>query len=168
MLQAKIAWVTGGGSGIGEAGALALAEAGATIILSGRGSEKLEAVGAKSAPRRQGGHRAARHHKRAEVAESRRRIVARHGRIDILVNRRGVTCRTALEESDRRELRPDRRTNLNGTLYAIEAVLPAMRAQRGRLRHQCRVWRALPRLHDGAAYNASKFAVLADHVAQRR
>jgi NADP-dependent 3-hydroxy acid dehydrogenase YdfG len=40
-LTGKIAWITGAGSGIGEAAALALAEDGATVILTGRTREKL-------------------------------------------------------------------------------------------------------------------------------
>ena len=32
----KVAWITGGGTGIGEAGAKAIASDGATVILSGR------------------------------------------------------------------------------------------------------------------------------------
>ena len=36
QLTGKIAWVTGAGTGIGEAAALALAEEGATVILTGR------------------------------------------------------------------------------------------------------------------------------------
>src|SRR6202789_3225039 len=43
-LAGKIAWITGAGSGIGEAAALALAEAGATVILTGRTREKLDDV----------------------------------------------------------------------------------------------------------------------------
>ncbi len=43
-LAGKIAWVTGAGSGIGEAAALALAEEGATIVLTGRRRAPLEEV----------------------------------------------------------------------------------------------------------------------------
>ena len=43
-LSGKIAWVTGAGSGIGEAAALALADEGATVILTGRTASKLENV----------------------------------------------------------------------------------------------------------------------------
>ena len=41
-LAGKIAWITGAGSGIGEAAALALAEEGATTVLTSRTREKLE------------------------------------------------------------------------------------------------------------------------------
>src|SRR5215218_7276024 len=90
-LQGQVAWVTGAASGIGLAGAQALAQAGATVIMSGRRREALQiqadAIGAA------GG--------RAEVevldvsdadavgrvAEA---ILARHGRVDILVNSAGL------------------------------------------------------------------------------
>ena len=42
----KIAWITGAGTGIGRAGARALAGAGATVYLSGRRVPELEAVAA--------------------------------------------------------------------------------------------------------------------------
>jgi NADP-dependent 3-hydroxy acid dehydrogenase YdfG len=41
-LTGKIAWVTGAGSGIGQAAAISLASEGATIVLSGRRREPLE------------------------------------------------------------------------------------------------------------------------------
>jgi NADP-dependent 3-hydroxy acid dehydrogenase YdfG len=44
VLKGKIAWVTGGGSGIGRAGAEELAAAGASVILSGRRPAELEEV----------------------------------------------------------------------------------------------------------------------------
>jgi NAD(P)-dependent dehydrogenase (short-subunit alcohol dehydrogenase family) len=46
-LSGKVAWVTGAGSGIGEAAALKLAGAGAAIVLTGRRKEPLEAVARK-------------------------------------------------------------------------------------------------------------------------
>ena len=46
-LQGKVAWVTGAGTGIGEAGAIALSQAGMRVILSGRRREKIEQVAAQ-------------------------------------------------------------------------------------------------------------------------
>ena len=43
-LNGKIAWITGAGTGIGEAGAIALAHAGMHVVISGRRRDKLEAV----------------------------------------------------------------------------------------------------------------------------
>ncbi|MDG2261378.1 MAG: SDR family NAD(P)-dependent oxidoreductase, partial [Actinomycetota bacterium] len=40
-LNGQIAWVTGAGTGIGESGALKLAEAGCTVVVSGRRAEPL-------------------------------------------------------------------------------------------------------------------------------
>src|SRR6476661_6533159 len=42
-LQGQVAWVTGAASGIGLAGAQALAQAGATVVMSGRRREALQA-----------------------------------------------------------------------------------------------------------------------------
>ncbi len=45
-IAGKVAWVTGAGSGIGQAGALALAEDGAELVLSGRRAAQLEETAA--------------------------------------------------------------------------------------------------------------------------
>src|SRR2546429_6988730 len=45
-LTGKVAWVTGAGSGIGQAAAIALAKEGATVVLTGRRKEPLEETAA--------------------------------------------------------------------------------------------------------------------------
>ena len=65
-LAGKIAWITGAGSGIGEAAALALAEEGATTVLTGRTREKLERVAARI--KQQGGEA---HVQPAELTDAR-------------------------------------------------------------------------------------------------
>ena len=49
-LAGKIAWITGAGSGIGEAAALALAKEGATVVLTGRRKEPLETASRAADP----------------------------------------------------------------------------------------------------------------------
>ncbi len=88
-LSGKVAWITGGSSGIGFSGAFALAKAGAQVIISGRGltrldsaREKLRAVGnAETAPLDTTDSKA--------VARTAAEIVQKHGHVDILVNSAG-------------------------------------------------------------------------------
>ena len=88
-LEGKVAWITGAGSGIGLAGAQALAAAGATVVMSGRRNELL----AQEAQKIRGTGGAA----EIEVldvadAQAVKRVVAailaRHARIDILLTRK--------------------------------------------------------------------------------
>ena len=67
-LKGKVAWITGGGSGIGLAGAKALAAGGAHVVISGRtasthesGPAGVEKGGPPQATPLDGGERAARH-----------------------------------------------------------------------------------------------------------
>ena len=46
-LNGKIAWITGAGTGIGEAGAIALSQAGMQVVISGRREDKLREVAEK-------------------------------------------------------------------------------------------------------------------------
>src|SRR5580698_1592885 len=96
-LTGKIAWLTGAGRGIGRAGALALADAGATVIVSGRTPEGLtetvdvitKAGGKAEAAELDVGDKAA-------VAKLGAEIIARHGHVDILVNSAGLNLSTRL------------------------------------------------------------------------
>jgi NADP-dependent 3-hydroxy acid dehydrogenase YdfG len=162
-LEGKVAWVTGAGSGIGLAGARALAAAGATVILSGRRGEVLEHEAA--AIRAAGGAAEAAPLDVSDAQAVERvaaDVLARHGRIDVLVNSAGLN-------NPRRYWRDQTvaswdeviHINLSGTFYCVRAVLPAMRAQKSGLVINVASWAGRHTMAlVGAAYNGSKHAVV--------
>jgi NADP-dependent 3-hydroxy acid dehydrogenase YdfG len=159
-LKGKVAWVTGGGSGIGLGGAAALARAGAHVILSGRSSETLKGAtkqvdGAESV--------ALDVTNQKEVAKAAEALVKRHGRIDILLNSAGINLpkrnyrNVSIEGWDQIVA-----TNLSGMFYCCHAVLPAMRKRKEGLIINISSWagrHASPLF--GPGYYATKTAVLA-------
>ncbi|MEC8198316.1 MAG: SDR family NAD(P)-dependent oxidoreductase, partial [Pseudomonadota bacterium] len=90
-IEGKVAWVTGAGTGIGRAGAVALAGAGAKVILSGRRVPQLDDVAARIADA--GGVAEVEPLDIADVEAVgvvASGIIERHGRMDILVNSAGL------------------------------------------------------------------------------
>lgn len=87
----KIAWVTGGGTGIGKAGAEALLADGWTVIISGRRADVLKGVadelGADGKPVEAMALDVSNADDVTKVAQA---ILAKHGRIDLLVNSAGI------------------------------------------------------------------------------
>jgi NADP-dependent 3-hydroxy acid dehydrogenase YdfG len=164
MLRGKVAWITGAGTGIGRAGAVELASGGAHIVLSGRRSVELEAVAAEIAA--QGGKAEIAPLDVADkdkVAEAAAGILKRHGAVDILVNSAGINLPTRFWKT----LTPDSfrqivDVNLNGALFCIHAVLPAMRAKKDGLVINISSWAGRFETYmTGPAYNASKHAMAA-------
>lgn len=163
-LNGKVAWVTGAGTGIGLAGAQALAAAGARVVLSGRRAELLQTqAGAICSA---GGLAEAEVLDVADAAAVKRvadAILARHGRIDILVNSAGLNNPNRYWKNQTVEgWREVVGINLDGSFYTLHAVLPAMRARKDGLVINVSSWAGVfhPRL-TGAAYNGSKHAVTA-------
>src|SRR6185503_14300428 len=90
-LAGKVAWVTGAGSGIGEAAALSLAREGAAVALSGRRREPLQAVADRIA--KAGGEALVAPGDLGEQEPASRivgQIAGTFGRLDILVNNAGA------------------------------------------------------------------------------
>src|SRR5262245_58040286 len=90
-LENKVAWITGAGSGIGKAAALALARSGAVVVLSGRrepplrdAAAQVEAAGGTALVK------AADLTAAAAASQTAQDIRTRFGRLDILVNNAGV------------------------------------------------------------------------------
>ena len=162
-LDGKVAWITGAGSGIGLAGARALADGGATVILSGRRPEPLaEAAAAITAA----GGRAetlALDVTRSDAVEAAAAgILDRHGRVDILVNNAGSNAPNRYWKN----MTPADwnfvvGVNLNGPLYCTAAVLPGMRARRDGLVINIASWAGkFDTLLTGPAYNATKHGLV--------
>ena len=160
----RVAWVTGGGSGIGEAGAEALAADGWTVVVSGRRKEPLDTVVAKI--EKSGGKAEAIPLDvsiAADVNKVAEQILKRHGRIDLLVNSAGVNVPKrswADMELEGWDKLVD--INLNGVLYCMRAVLPAMRKQKDGCIINVASWagRHVSKM-PGPAYTTTKHAVLA-------
>jgi NADP-dependent 3-hydroxy acid dehydrogenase YdfG len=160
----RVTWVTGGGSGIGEAGAEALAADGWTVVVSGRRKDALEQVVAKII--KAGGKAEAIPLDVAIAADVNKvagQILDRHGRIDLLVNSAGVNVPKrswADMELEGWDKLVD--INLNGVLYCMRAVLPAMRKQKDGCIINVASWagRHVSKM-PGPAYTTTKHAVLA-------
>lgn len=129
-LAGKVALVTGASSGIGEATALCLAEAGASVALSARRAErladlvgKIEAMGGRALAIP--GDMAAENDARKAVEDT----VAGLGRIDILINSAGVMQAGGIENCDTALYRQVMDINLMGTVYTCAAAVPHMLEQ---------------------------------------
>ena len=164
-LKGKVAWITGGGSGIGLAGALELAKAGARVVISGRTEKTLRE--AEKQPKTLGdaeGTLLDVADKKAVVATA-ADIETRHGRIDILVNSAGINISGAKRNFATMVTEgwdDVVAVNLNGLFYCCHAVLPGMRRRKDGLIVNISSWfgRYANKL-GGPAYNATKRAVIA-------
>jgi NADP-dependent 3-hydroxy acid dehydrogenase YdfG len=160
----RVAWVTGGGSGIGEAGAEALAADGWAVVVSGRRKEMLDTVVAKIA--KSGGQAEAIAldvSKATEVNKAAEQILKGHGRIDLLVNSAGINVpKRSWADMELEGWNRLVEINLNGVLYCMRAVLPAMRKQKDGCIINVASWagRHVSKM-PGPAYTTTKHAVLA-------
>ncbi len=162
-LKGKVAWITGGGSGIGLAGAIELARAGAHVVISGRTAatnasalKQVQAAGSAEALQLEVSDRKV-------VAAAAADILARHGRIDILINSAGTNLgKRNLSNMSIEGWDEVVAINLSGLFYCCHAVLPAMRAQKGGLIINVSSWAGrYASTLTGPAYNATKRAVIA-------
>jgi NAD(P)-dependent dehydrogenase (short-subunit alcohol dehydrogenase family) len=127
-LAGKVAIVTGASRGIGSAAALALGEAGASVVLAARTTAQAEANARQI--NAAGGKAAAIACDVSDYAACKRLVqetTARFGPPDVLVNNAGVIEPISMvSEADPTEWARSIEINLIGAYYAIRAVLPGM------------------------------------------
>src|SRR3954451_11682125 len=148
----QVALVTGASSGIGEAAAKALIEAGFTVYGTSRKATAGETRGGTTfLPLDVTDDES--------VAATVREVLDRSGRIDVLVNNAGFGTAGAAEESSIEQARALFDTNLFGSIRMTRAVLPQMREQgSGRVINVSSVLGFVPAPF-GALYAASKHAI---------
>jgi len=161
--NAKVAVVTGAGSGIGKHTALALLREGYCTVLAGRRREKLEAAAAEA------GESASRAlivpadvTDAAQVRDLFARTAGRFGRVDLLFNNAGISAPGVPFE----DLTPDQwqdvvDTNLTGAFLCAQAAFQQMKGQQprgGRIINNGSISAHVPR-PNSAPYTATKHAI---------
>ena len=160
-LERKIAFVTGGGRGLGRAGALALASAGAHVILVSRTRSQLdetatavEALGRKAvvavADIRSG----------AQIEAAVRVAVETFGRIDILFNNAGTNVRKPVVEMTDEDWHTVIDTNVKGIFLVARAVARQMITQKSGCIINMSSMSSISPERDKVVYASSKGAVL--------
>jgi NADP-dependent 3-hydroxy acid dehydrogenase YdfG len=159
-LTGKVALVTGASSGIGEATAVALAEAGAAVAIGARRRDRLDALAGKL---REGGASVLQLGLDVTDEEQCRTAVARTreelGGLDVLVNNAGVMLLGTIVGADTEDWRRMLHTNVLGLMYMTSAAIDGMVEQgSGDVVNVSSVAGRVARKGAGV-YNASKWAV---------
>ncbi|WP_339502048.1 SDR family NAD(P)-dependent oxidoreductase [Pseudomonas silesiensis] len=131
-LQGKIAFITGAGSGIGEATALRFAEEGATVVLCGRRIEPLQGVQEKIQALGGQAEIAV-----ADVSDEQAYVGAlqataqRHGRLDILVNNAMAYTWGGIDTMTTADWHANFSTTVDGTFWGTRTAMQLMKAHGG-------------------------------------
>lgn len=150
MTAAGSVLITGCSSGIGQAAALALHEAGRTVVATARNPDTLSGLAGR-------GLRTL----ALDVTDesSMRAAVDTAGSIDVLVNNAGYGLYGTVEQLPMAEIRRQFETNFFGLVRLTQLVLPGMRAAGGGRILNVSSMGGRATLPGGAFYHASKYAV---------
>ncbi|MBP7626745.1 MAG: SDR family oxidoreductase [Zoogloea sp.] len=159
-LQDKIAFITGGGSGIGAATAERFAEEGARVVICGRRQEPLDEVVARI--RAAGGQAEA---VVADVSDEAAFTAAladcarRHGRLDILVNNAMAYTWGPIEAMSSADWQANFSTSVDGTFWGTRSAMQLMKEKGGAIVNLSSICGTLgtPWM---AGYSAAKAAVI--------
>jgi 3-hydroxybutyrate dehydrogenase len=130
-LAGHVAWVTGGGRGIGRACALALAKDNCAVAVTARTAGEVDAVARECAALGVRSFNAVCDVTDAmEVARAHKEITQTLGAPDILINNAGMAKSAAFLKESLQSLDDHMQTNLHGAFHATQAALPAMLAKK--------------------------------------
>jgi NAD(P)-dependent dehydrogenase (short-subunit alcohol dehydrogenase family) len=162
MTTSKVAIVTGGGSGVGRAAALALLRDGWNVVVAGRRPEPLQAVIEESNAGSRGLGVPTDVSDPASVKALFDAAVKAFGRVDLLFNNAGVNAPgIPLEELSIEQWRNVVDINLNGMFFCIQQAFKVMKDQSpkgGRIINNGSISAHAPR-PNSIAYTATKHSV---------
>lgn len=168
-LAGKVVAITGASSGIGEAVALKVVEAGGAVALGARRTERIEALAARI---NEGGGRAiAVTTDVGDEGQARAFVdatVEQLGRLDVLVNNAGVMLLGPVNGADTDQWRRMIDANLYGVLYATYAAVPHLLQQGSGHVVTVSSIAGVRASAGSAVYNATKFGVNAFSEALRQ
>ena len=161
MANAKFALVTGAGSGVGRAAALALCRAGYSLALIGRRRAPLEETAAKAEPAKSLVVPCDVSDPSA-VEDAFRRVVSEFGRLDVLFNNAGISVPgLSIDELDVDDWRRCVDINLTGSFLCARQAFRVMRSQSpkgGRIINNGSISSQTPR-PNSTAYTSTKHAI---------
>lgn len=161
-LQGKIVIVTGAGSGIGEAAAMLLAQEGAHLCVVDLSAAAARRVATQIQDAGGSADAWEVDIARAEAVQAAwEAIVARHGRIDVLVNNAGYGIAGTVAETSLEDWSALMRVNVDGVFHGCKYAVPVMQRQGGGVIVNTASVAAVVGLRQRAAYCASKGAVTA-------
>jgi 3-oxoacyl-[acyl-carrier protein] reductase len=161
MTNTRVALVTGGTRGIGEAIARRLVGEGFAVFISGRTEESTRGALARFAKEGLAIRGFAADARSEEEQQRLVESVAREGgRLDVLVNNAGVGHFAPVDRLDPEKFREVVETNLFGPFYAIRHAAPLMKKTGGGFVVNIASLASVNPFAGGCAYNASKFGLL--------
>ncbi len=155
----KVVLITGAGSGLGEAMARRLAQEGALVVASDIGFAAVQGVVASIVA--SGGHAEAEHQ---DVTDEARwtalvdAVLARHGRLDVLVNNAGIALTGSAEDTTLADWQRTQRVNLDAVFLGTREAIRAMKTRGGSIVNISSI-EGIVGEPLTAAYNASKGGV---------
>ncbi len=159
-LEGKVAFVSGGGSGIGAATAIRFAQEGAIVVICGRRQAPLTEVVAQIA--KAGGKAEAvlaDVSDEAQYAGAIEAAATRHGRLDVLVNNAMAYTWGAIESTSTADWRANFTTSVDGTFWGTRAALRLMKERGGAIVNIASICGTLGTA-SMAGYSAAKAAVI--------
>jgi meso-butanediol dehydrogenase / (S,S)-butanediol dehydrogenase / diacetyl reductase len=174
-LSGKMAFITGGGTGIGRACALLFAREGARVAVAARRREKLDAVAQEIIAE---GHEALAVEcdvtRKASVEAAVRAVEERFGGLNVIVNNAGALHVGTAEETSEEDWNRVIAANLTGTFLVSRAAVPVLRRTGGGSIVNIGSYLGLVGIKQRAAYCASKGgvtmltkAMALDHAAEK-